>query len=158
MTNSLVPLEEIENKLKMVDLSKLNEYTRKLNDIEEAVSKNLAPVMMRDFIMAQDISSVMLARATQAEMMAKAAIDTAEAIALLDKADAYFEAKGQKPTADLRKAYVILDSDVVAAKELHAKATAIVLLLKNKSYQFKNAFDAVKQINKDAQQTPWEGT
>jgi phage/plasmid primase-like uncharacterized protein len=157
MTNSVVPLEEVESKLLSVDMSKLSDYVRKLSRIEEASNTNLAPTMMREFIMAQDMAAVMLARATQAEMLAKSAVDTAEAIALLDKSEDFFKVRGQKPTADMRKAYVTLDEDVVAAKELHGKAVALVMILKNRVYEFKNAFDAVRQIYRDTKQTQWEG-
>ena len=153
----LVPLEEVESKLSAIDMSKLNDYVRKLSTIEEASNTNLAPTMMRDFIMAQDLASVMLARATQAEMMAKAAVETAEAIALLDKSDDFFKQRDQKPTADLRKAYVALDPDVAAAKDLHAKSVAMVTILKSRVYEFKSALDSVRQIYKDTKQTQWEG-
>ena len=154
---SLVPLNEVESKLNAIDMSRLNDYVRKLSTIEEASNTNLAPTMMRDFIMAQDLSSVMLARAIQAEMMAKAAVETAEAIALLDKSEDFFKKREQKPTADLRKAYVVLDPDVVAARDLHAKAVAIVSILKNRVYEFKSALDSVRQIYRDTKQTSWEG-
>jgi hypothetical protein len=157
MTNSLVPIQEIESKLAAIELSKLKGYVDKLSSIEEAVNTNLAPTMMRDFIMAQDLATVMLARAIQAEMMAKSAVDTASAIALLDKSEEYFSTKGRKSTADLREAYVNLDSDVLSARDLHAKATAMVTILKNRVYEFRSAFDAVKQIYKDSRQTAWEG-
>jgi hypothetical protein len=155
--SALIPLEDIESMLNAIDPSKLNDYVRKLQNVDQGHDKNLAPGMMRDFIVAQDIASVLLARAVHAEMMAKAAIDTAEAIATLDKADDYFLAKGQKPTDKMRQAYVILDADVKQAKELHARATAIVTLVKNRVYEFKGAFDAVRQLCKDTQQTRWEG-
>ena len=154
---SIVPFDDISKKLDTIDLSKLKAYTHKLADIEEAINKNLAPSMMRDFIVAQDVASVMLARAVQAEMMAKSAIEIAEAIALLDKSDAFFNARKQKPTSDLRSAFVALDPDVVAAKNVHARATAMVSLLKNKVYEFKSALDSVRQISKDTQMTQWEG-
>jgi hypothetical protein len=153
----LLPLSEVESKLNSIDMGKLTEYVRKLSTIEEASNTNLAPTMMRDFIMAQDMASVMLARAIQAEMMAKSAIDTAEAIALLDKSDAFFKARDQKPTADLRKAYVALDPDVNAARDLHAKTVAVVTILKNRVYEFKSALDSVRQIYRDTKQTQWEG-
>lgn len=155
--SSLVPLEEVESKLNSIDLSKLSDYVRKLQNIDEGHNKNLAPGMMRDFIVAQDITSVLLARAVQAEMMAKAAVETAEAIATLDKADDYFAAKNQKATDKMRQAYVALDPDVKIAKDLHARACAIVTLLKNRVYEFKGAHESVKQLCRDSQQTAWEG-
>jgi hypothetical protein len=154
---SLVPLQDIEARLDSIDLSRLALYVSKLKTIDEASNKALAPAMMRDFIVAQDITSILLARAVQAEMMAKNYVETAEAIAYLDRSDDYFKARSQKPTADLRKAYVTLDPDVVAAKETLARAAAVAMLLKNRVYEFKSAYEAVKQIYKDTQQTPWEG-
>jgi hypothetical protein len=153
----MTSLVNLEKDIESMDLTKLSTFVAKLNTIHEAYDKNLAPTMMRNFILAQDVTTVMLAKATQVEMLAKSAVDTAEAIALLDKADAYFEAKGQKPTADLRKAYITLDPEVVQAKDIHAKATAILVLLKNRVYEFKSAFEAVKQISRDSRQTEWEG-
>jgi hypothetical protein len=155
--SSLIPLEEVKSKLDSIDLTKLSDFVRKLQDIDEGYNKNIAPGMMRDFIVAQDIASVLLARAVQAEMMAKSAVDVAEAIATLDKADDYFAAKGQKATDKMRQAYVALDPDVRAARDLHAKACAIVTLIKNRVYEFSRAYEAVKQLYKDTQQTSWEG-
>lgn len=153
----MTSLVNLEKDIESMDLTKLSTFVAKLNTIHEAYDKNLAPTMMRNFILAQDVTTVMLAKATQVEMLAKSAVDTAEAIALLDKADTYFEAKGQKPTADLRKAYITLDPEVIQAKDIHAKATAILVLLKNRVYEFKSAFEAVRQISRDSRQTEWEG-
>lgn len=155
--SNLIPLEDLESKLNSIDLNKLNDYVRKLQTVDQGYNRNLAPAMMRDFIVAQDIASILLAKAIQVEMMAKAAVETAEAIATLDKADDYFTAKGQKPTDKMRQAYVALDSDVKQAKDIHAKVTAIVALVKNRVFEFKSAYEAVKQMSRDGQQTPWEG-
>lgn len=155
--STLIPIDDIQSRLDAIDLNKLNDYVRKLQTVDQGYNKNLAPGMMRDFIVAQDIASVLLARAVQAEMMAKSAVETAEAIATLDKADAYFAAKGQKATDKMRQAYVALDPEVQQTKELHARAVAIVTLVKNRVYEFKSGYEAVKQLCRDTQQTSWEG-
>lgn len=155
--SALIPLEEVESRLNSIDINKLNDYVRKLQTIDQGYNKALAPGMMRDFIVAQDIASVLLARAVQAEMLAKSAVETAEAVATLDKADDYFAAKNQKATDKMRQAYVALDPDVKQAKELYARAVAIVTLVKNRVYEFKSGYEAVKQLCRDSQQTPWEG-
>jgi len=114
-------------------------------------------VYLRDFIIAYDVSSVMHAKAVQAELNSKAALDTAEAIAYLDRAPDYFKTKGEKPTVESRKAYVALDPDVQRAKDVYARAQALSLLLRNKVQEFRFAIDAVKKLSEDGYMTPWEG-
>lgn len=148
-------LIQLSAELEKIDLDKLYKFTSKVNEIP-SVTKYNASVLMRDFILAQDLSSELLSKAIVLEARAKTLVGTTEAIALLDKSEEYFKQKNQKPTQDLRAAYVDLDQDVIDAKDLFARATALASFLKNKIYEFKSAFEAVKQISRDFQVTPNE--
>jgi hypothetical protein len=150
-------LQVIESNLDSIDLKHIATFTRKLSDIGQGFNKMMAPVYLRDFIIAYDVSSVMHAKAVQAELNAKAALDTAEAIAYLDRAPDFFKKRDEKPTVESRKAYVALDPDVQRAKDIHARAQALSLLLRNKVQEFRFAIDAVKKLSEDGYMTPWEG-
>lgn len=147
----------INQTLDSLDLRKIAEYTRKLSDIGDGFNKLMAPVYARDFVIAYDVSSVMLAKALQAELQAKTAVEEAEAIAFLDKAPEYFKNKGEKPTVESKKAYVALDPDVQAAKEVYAKSVATVSLLKSKVHEFREAISLVKTLQTDGYLSSWEG-
>lgn len=99
----------------------------------------------------------MYAKAIQAELNAKSALDTAEAIAFLDKAPDFFKARGEKPTVESKKAFVSLDPDVKYAKEIYARAQATSVLLKNKVQEFRFAIEAIRKLAEDGYMTPWEG-
>lgn len=152
-----VDLATIESTLEAIDLKKIAEFTRKLSDIGQGFNKMMAPVYLREFIIAYDVTSVMHAKAVQAELNAKSAVDTAEAIAYLDRAPDFFKQRNEKPTVESRKAYVALDPDVQHAKEVHARAQAMSLLMRNKVQEFRFAIDAVKKLSEDGYMTPWEG-
>jgi hypothetical protein len=148
----------ITNTLDAIDIKRISEYTRKLADIGDSFNKMLAPTYARDFIIAYDISSTMLAKALQVEVQAKSALDEAEAIAFLDRAPEYFEARGEKkPTVEAKKAYVALDQDVKNAKDIHARAIATVSLLKSKVIEFREAISLVKTLQSDGYLSKWEG-
>lgn len=154
MPNDIVA---IQHSLDAIDIRKLAELSRKLNDIGGSFNKLMAPVYMRDFIVGYDVAATMLAKAIQSEMNAKALLDQVEAIAFLDRAPDYFKAKNEKPTVESKKAYVALDEDVLRAKEVHARATALVSLLKNKVQEFRFGIDAVKKLSEDGYMTQYEG-
>jgi hypothetical protein len=142
---------------KMVDISKLIKYTKKLNDIG-SISKMMAPVYISDFIQAIDVTSSMLAAAVKEDLEAKAALETAEAIAYLDKAQAYLESKGVKDSSEARKRFVDIDEDVMRCKNDKARTEALVCFLKGKLKNFQNAHDSLKKIcYGDQQMTSWEG-
>lgn len=84
-------LQTIESNLDSIDLKHIAAFTRKLGDIGQGFNKMMAPVYLREFIIAYDVSSVMHAKAVQAELNAKTALDTAEAIAYLDRAPDFFK-------------------------------------------------------------------
>lgn len=150
-------LATIEQTLDSLDLQKIASYTRKLADIGDGFNKMMAPVYARDFVIAYDVSSVMLARALQAELQAKSAVEEAEAIAFLDRAPDYFKKRDEKPTVEAKKAYVALDPDVKVAKDLHARSVATVSLLKAKVNEFKEAISLVKTLQNDGYLSQWEG-
>ena len=147
--------DKLAKELDSINLVALVKYVDKISEIT-SVTKYNASLFMRDFIVAQDVSSTLLSTAIMCEARAKSQLDTAKAVALLDKSEEYFKEKGQKPTQDLRSAYVDLDSDVCEAKDLLARASATASFLKNKIYEFKSAFEATKQISRDFQATPYE--
>jgi hypothetical protein len=150
-------LETIKSTLDSIDLKRIAEFTRKLSDIGQGFNKMMAPVYMREFIIAYDVSSVMYAKAIQAELQAKASLDSAEAIAFLDRAPDYFKERGEKPTVESKKAYVTLDPDVKIAKDLYNRSQAMSVLLKNKVQEFRFAIEAIKKLYGDGYTTPWEG-
>jgi hypothetical protein len=150
-------LEVIESNLQSIDLNRIAGFTRKLSDIGQGFNKMMAPVYLREFIIAYDVSSVMHAKAVQAELNAKSAVDTAEAIAYLDRAPDFFKKRDEKPTVESRKAYVALDPDVQRAKDVYARAQAMALLMRNKVQEFRFAIDAVRKLSEDGYMTPWEG-
>lgn len=147
----------INQTLDSLDIRKIAEYTRKLSDIGDGFNKMMVHVYLRDFIIAYDVSSVMLAKAVHAELQAKAHLEEAEAIAFLDKAPDYFKQRNEKPTVESRKAFVDLDSDVKDSKETLARATATVSLLKCKVTEFKEAISAVKLLQHDSYTSAYEG-
>jgi hypothetical protein len=152
-----IDIVSIEGGLDSLDLQRIATYTKKLTDIGSSFNKMLAPNYLRDFIIGYDISSVMLAKAIEYEIKAKAALETAEAIAYLDKAPEYFKVKNEKPTVESRKAYVSLDSDVQRAKEVYARSVAMCSLLKNKVQEFKHAIEVTRDMSRDGYSTPYEG-
>lgn len=147
----------INQSLDAIDLKKISEYTRKLSDIGDGFNKMMAHVYLRDFIIAYDVSTVMLAKAVHAEMQAKSYLEEVEAIAFLDKSGDFFKQRGEKPTVEARKAFVDLDPDVKQAKETLARATATVALMKGKTNEFKEAISAVKLLQNDGYTSQWEG-
>jgi hypothetical protein len=147
----------VENRLKTLDVTKLVEYSRKIKDIG-SLNNMMAPQYLRDFIIAQDYTSSMLAGAVRCDLEAQGALDTAKSIAYLDRAGEYLEKKGIKDTSEARKQYVDLDEDVRHAADLKAKTAALVVFLKNKYQTFRQAHDDIKKmVYGDPYQTPNEG-
>ena len=143
--------------LKSIDVTSLVKYTNKIKEIG-GLSKIQASSFMQDFINAIDITNVMLMSAIRLDLDAKSALSTAEAIAYLDKASDYLKTKGIKETADARKMYVNIDSDVLLAKDMKARTEAIVVFLKNKLQVFRYCHDDVKKIGyADQGMTGFEG-
>lgn len=147
----------VESKLRNVDVTSLVKYTKMIGDIGN-LNKILVPNYLRDFISAIDITNNMLTRAVKVDIDADSALKKHEAIAFLDNATAFLEEHKIKISAEARKKYVDLDLDVLKARDLKARSTAMVVFLKNKMHIFRHAHDAVKKIGYgDQQLTTWEG-
>lgn len=145
------------NELQNIDVTKLVHYTNKIEDVG-GLNKMLAPQYLRDFIMAMDMTSDLLSKATKANLNAKAELDKVKAIAYLDKAADYCNEKGIKISNGVREMYVDLDEDVIKAKDKYAVTEAMVTFLKNKYQAFRCAHDDVKKISfNDTQGTGFEG-
>jgi hypothetical protein len=157
MSNSLVKIEQILQDLN-VDITQIVKYTKKINDIGNGFNKMLAPIYLRDFIMAYDLTSQVLLKVTKADIDADSALKMAEAIAYLDRAKAYLDQREIKDSAEARKRYIPLDPDVIIASETKAKTEAMVAFLKNKLATFRISHDDVKKIAyADEYQSPNEG-
>ena len=142
---------------KGIDITQLAEYVNKIQELS-SVSKMMAPVYLRDYIIGQDVAANLLAKAIQADSKAKARLEQAEAIAFLEKAREYLEDKGVKDTSEARKQYVNMDPDVLIAKDNRAKTEALVVLLKSKLNQLRQCHDDLKKIIYDKNtDTAWEG-
>lgn len=140
-----------------VDITQLADYVNKIRELS-SVSKMMAPVYLRDYIIGQDVAANLLAKAMQADSSAKARVEQSEAIAYLEKARDYLESKGIKDTSEARKQYVNIDEAVLAAKDKRAQTEALVSLLKSKLSQLRQAHDDLKKIAYgDQNLTPYEG-
>lgn len=142
---------------KVVDITRLAQYTNKIEELS-SVSKMMAPVYLRDFIQGQDVATFLLAKAIASDAKAKARLEYVESIAYLENAKAYLDAKGIKDTSEARKQYVNIDPDVVTAKDRRAQTEALVVLLKGKVSELKQAHDDLKKVvYADANMTDYEG-
>lgn len=152
-------VNKLERDLKSLDLTAVLKYTQKLEDISGGFNTMLAPVYLRDFIVAYDITNVLLSKAMYYHGQAEASLKTAQAIAYFDKAPDFLANRNVKDTATARDAYVPMDSDVQKAEQVKARAEAMVSLLKNKLQSFRLAHDDVKKIaySNDNNNSPNEG-
>ncbi len=142
---------------KVVDITQLASYINKIEELS-SVSKMLAPVYLRDFIIGQDIAITLYARAVKADAKAKAKLEYAESIAYLESAKAYLDANSIKDTSEARKQYVNIDPSVLEAKDQKAQTEAFVILLKGKVSELKQAHDDLKKvIYADPSMTDYEG-
>lgn len=142
---------------KVVDVTQLAEYVNKIEELS-SVSKMMAPVYLRDFIIGQDVAATLLAKAVQADNKAKAALEFAESTAYLENAKAYLDAKGIKDTSEARKQYVNIDPKVLEAKDRKAMTEATVVLLKSKLSELRQSHDTLKKITYgDTSMTSYEG-
>jgi len=142
---------------KVVDITQLAVYTNKVEELS-SISKMMAPVYLRDFIIGQDIAAGLLAKAVRADAKAKAQLEYAESIAYLENAKAYLDAKSIKDTSEARKQYVNIDPSVIEAKDKKAMTEAMVILLKGKCSELRQAHDDLKRITYDnSNMTPYEG-
>lgn len=142
---------------KTMDITQLAVYINKIEELS-SVTKMMAPVYLRDFIQGQDVATTLYARAVKADAKAKARLEYVESIAYLENAKAYLDTKGIKDTSEARKQYVNIDPDVMDAKDQKAQTEALVILLKGKCSELRQAHDDLKRITYDtSNQTGWEG-
>ena len=153
MTNQ----QAVDKVNKIVDVTLLVKYTQKIKDIG-SLQKMMAPLYLKDFIEAMDVSSTMLSAAVRLDLDAETKLKQSESIAFLDRAGDYLKDKGIKDSAEARKKYIDIDTDVLVAKNEKARTAALVVFLKNKVQQFRLAHDDVKKISYgDQQLSNWEG-
>ena len=105
-------LVKVEEGLRSLRLDRLAEFTKKIEDISKGFNTMLAPVYLRDFIMAYDFTNTMLASAMRMHGIADSALRNAEAIAYFENAPTYLESKGVKDSDAARKRYVPMDQEV----------------------------------------------
>lgn len=141
--NSLVKIEE---GLRNLDMTRVVEYTHKIQDISKGFNTSLAPIYLRDFILAIDVTNGLLASAIRTHARAEAYAKQMEAIAFMDNAKVEIEQRGLRDSAEARKRYVPMDPAVIEAHEAKAKTEAMVVFLKNKLQEFRLAHDDVKKI------------
>lgn len=140
-----------------VDVSRLVVYMNKIEELS-SINKMMAPRYLQDFIIGQDVAANLLAKAIQKDSRAKAKLDYVESIAYLEKAKEYLESHGIKDTSEARKQYVNIDADVVTAKDTRASTEAMVVFLKARLGELRQAHDDLKKIvYGDQNLTPYEG-
>ena len=143
MSSDLVKVEE---GLRSLRLDRLAEFTKKIEDISKGFNTMLAPVYLRDFIMAYDFTNTMYASAMRMYGIAESAQKTAEAIAYFENAPDYLQGKGVKDSDAARKRYLPMDPGVQQADKIKAQAEAMMIFLRNKLQEFRLAHDDVKKI------------
>lgn len=142
---------------KVMDITQLATYINKIEDMA-SITKMMAPVYLQDFIKGQDVAITLYAKAVKADAKAKARLEYVESIAYLENAKAYLETKGIKDTSEARKQYVNIDPDVLEAKDQKAQTEALVILLKGKVSELKQAHDDLKKVTyADVNMTDYEG-
>lgn len=142
---------------KAIDITQLAAYVNKIDDVA-SITKAMAPVYLRDFIQGQDVATTLYAKAVKADAKAKARLEYAESIAYLENAKAYLEAKSIKDTSEARKQYVSIDPAVVEAKDQKAQTEALMVLLKGKISELRQAHDDLKKVTyADVNMTDYEG-
>jgi len=135
------------------------EYSKKLEKIAEGANTMLAPLMMRDFIIAMDVTSDLLAKAIRNDLRATAILKQSEAEAYFDRAPEFLKSKGVKESSEAKKMYIPTDPAVIEAVNDKAKTEAMTVWLKNKLQEFRMAHDDVKKMayTSDYSNSPNEG-
>jgi len=140
-----------------VDVTRLAVYVNKIQELS-SINKMMAPKYLQDFIIGQDVAANLLAQAIQRDSKAKARLDYVESIAYLEKAKEYLDSHGIKDTSEARKQYVNIDADVIAAKDVKAGTEALVVFVKARLGELRQAHDDLKKIvYGDQNLTPYEG-
>jgi len=140
-----------------VDITRLAVYVNKIGELA-SVTKPMAPIYLQDMIMGQDVAAHLLAKAIKADSQAKAKLEYAESIAYLERAADYLASKNIKDSSEAKKQYVNVDPDVIAAKDHKAQTEALVVFIKSRLSELRQAHDSLKKIIYDRNiDTPWEG-
>jgi len=130
----------------MVDVTRIAQYSKLISQIGQGMNKMKAPLFIRDFSIAYDITSNLLFDVTRRNLRAEHDLEIAESIAYLENARAYLEAHGIKDSADARKRYIPLDPAVIKATSIKNETEALASFLKIKLNEFKMSVEAVKKI------------
>lgn len=135
------------------------ELSEKVKEIPRGANTMNAPLLLRDFIIAIDITTDLLARAIRDDLRAHAKLKESEAIAYFDRAPEYLQGKGVRESSEAKKMYVSMDSEVLSCQDVKGKTEAMVAYLKNKLQEFRMAHDDVKKIaySGDYSNSPNEG-
>lgn len=136
----------IEKALSELDLTKVIEYSKKIDGFTKGLNTMLAPIVLKEFIQAFDETSMLLSKAVRLEMKAQESLKHAEGVAFLENATDYCKEMNLKPTGEIRKHYVYIDEGVIEAKDTLAKCTAMTTFLKNKLQAFRLCHDDAKKI------------
>jgi hypothetical protein len=146
-----------EKPMMSVDITALATYLDKVSEIA-SINKMMGATYLCDFIQGQDVAGMLLAKAVQADVRAKARLEQAESIAYLDRASDYLKARNIKDSSEARKMYIPIDEDVMKAHDEKAKCEAMVSLMKNKLSILRQAHDDLKKIlYGDSHMTGYEG-
>ena len=134
------------------------ELSNRLKDVASGTNTMNAPIMIRDFIVAMDITNSLLAQAIREDGKATAKVKEAESIAYFDRAPPYLKDRGIRDSSEAKKMYVAQDPEYQLALDRKSKAEAMVSLLKNKLQEFRCAHDSVKKMaySGDYHNTPME--
>lgn len=139
-------VSKLEKDLKSLDVTEIVKYTEKLKDISKGLNTMLAPIYLRDFIIAYDVTNGLLSKAMFYLGQAESALKTAQSIAYFDSAPDFLAQKGVKDSSSARERFIPLDDGVQRAEQVKARAEATVSFLKNKLFEFRAAHEAVKKI------------
>jgi len=128
------------------DMAVIHKYSSKLEELNKGVNTLLAPIYLRDFIVAYDVATNLFARASYIQSKADHLVDMAKAEAYLDKSVEALKNRNIKDTVDAKNHFVSMDLEVGHAKDLKARADAMSAILKNKIVGFKMALETVKKM------------
>jgi len=121
------------------------EYYGKVLEIATFNTK-FAGVYLQAFIVGYSFASNLYSQAIRCEIDAKTLLDQSEAISFLDKADDYFTSTGKKSTDTAKKQFVEMDAEVIAAKNLAARAASYVKFLQGKMQTYSSCEHAIKKL------------
>jgi hypothetical protein len=129
-----------------IDLVGIAIAEQRLQDVA-TVNQHTAPELLKVYNEAWLDLNKTVACLTREKNKAEAACTRASAEAKMKCTDAAIQAKGHsKASADLRKAFVDLDSDVVECKERVDEISFVLDIVKGKMQAFFNAYNSVKRL------------